>query len=148
MQTTINLDVDTLAKLGITIDQFQKAASDALSTLTHPETGEMLYFNDVRVTVIADCPEIGSWTTGHAAGVTSLSQAGIELHADKLSPTSTYSTNAGQPTYKFDAAAQSDDLGKHSVTIGKTADAHKGLAQSYEQMGLTAAEFTNLQSKP
>lgn len=108
MQTTINLDAGTLAKLGVTIDQFQKAASDALSTLTHPETGETLYFNDVRVTVVADCPEISTWTTGHAAGVTSLSQAGIEHHADKLCATSSYAKTAAQPTYKFDVNAQSE----------------------------------------
>ena len=66
MQTTINLDADTHAKLGITTDQFQKAASYALSALTHPETGETLYFNDVHVTVIEDCPEADMGKTAEA----------------------------------------------------------------------------------
>ena len=148
MRTTINLNADSLAKVGITIDQFQKVASDALSALKHPETGETLYFSDIRVTVIADCPEISTRSTGHAAGVTSLSQAGIELHADRLSPTSNYAISASQPTCKFDAAAQSNDLVGHSVSIGKTADVHMGLAESYQQMGVTAAEFVALQPKP
>lgn len=48
------------------------------------------------------------------------SRAGIEVHADKLSPTSSYSTIADQPNYKFEVAAPDDDLCKHTVTIGKT----------------------------
>jgi hypothetical protein len=58
MQVTINLDHAALDSLGITIEQFEQAAGAALSNLVHPESGAPIYFNDVRVTAIADCPEL------------------------------------------------------------------------------------------
>jgi len=60
MNTTINIDHAVLDDCGITVEQFQAAASYALSNLTHPETGEPIYFNRVQVTVIADCPEVAA----------------------------------------------------------------------------------------
>lgn len=77
--------------------------------------------------------------------------ATIDVHADKFNPTSTYSKVAGQPSYKFDVAAQVStdaDLRKHTITFGKTADAHKVLSQSYQKLGVTATEFADLQPKP
>lgn len=58
MQVTINLDHAALDNLGITIEQFEQAAGAALSNLAHPESGAPIYFNDVRVIVVADCPEV------------------------------------------------------------------------------------------
>lgn len=58
MQATINIDVEALDQLGITTEEFHQAASYALSNLAHPTTGEPIYFNGVRVTVLADCPEV------------------------------------------------------------------------------------------
>jgi len=58
MQVTISLDHADLDNLGITIEQFEQAAGAALSNLSHPESAAPIYFNDVRVTVVADCPEI------------------------------------------------------------------------------------------
>lgn len=58
MEVTINTNVATMEDLGITLEQFEQAASSALSKLSHPESGESLYFNNVRVTAIADTPEI------------------------------------------------------------------------------------------
>lgn len=58
MKVNINLDSEAISDLGITIEQFQQAASYALSNLAHPETGDPIYFNEVRVIVVADCPEI------------------------------------------------------------------------------------------
>lgn len=60
MQATINIYHAVLDDCGITAEQFQEAASYALSNLTHPETGEPIYFNGVRVTVLADCPEVAA----------------------------------------------------------------------------------------
>lgn len=53
MQVAIEMDVATLTELGITADQFQQAASAALSNLAHPETGEPIYFNGINVSVTA-----------------------------------------------------------------------------------------------
>lgn len=53
MQVEINLSAETLAELGITVDQFQQAANTALSSLVHPETGEPIYFNGISVSVSA-----------------------------------------------------------------------------------------------
>ena len=58
MQVTINIDVEALDQLGITTEEFQQAASYALSNLSNPTTGEPIYFNGVQVTVVANCPEI------------------------------------------------------------------------------------------
>lgn len=58
MQVTINLDQAVLGDLDITIEQFQQAASTTLGNLTHPESGDPIYFNGVQVTVLADCPEV------------------------------------------------------------------------------------------
>lgn len=58
MQVTINLDHAALDRLGITIEQFEQAAGAALSNLVHPKSGLPIYFNEVRVTAIADCPEV------------------------------------------------------------------------------------------
>lgn len=58
MQVTINLDHTALDDLGITIEQFEQAASAALSNLSHPVSGDPIYFQGVRVTVVADCPEV------------------------------------------------------------------------------------------
>lgn len=58
MQATINIEVAALDYLGITVEEFQQAAIYALGNLAHPATGAPIYINDVRVTVIADCPEI------------------------------------------------------------------------------------------
>lgn len=58
MQVTINLDHAVLDDLDITIEHFQQAASTALGNLTHPESGDPIYFNSVQVTVLADCPEV------------------------------------------------------------------------------------------
>lgn len=55
---------------------------------------------------------------------------------------------AMQTGHVSDVAAQGSELAKHSVFIGKTADAHNGLAQSYQRIGVTAAEFDNLRPKP
>lgn len=54
MQVTINLDRATLDDLEITIDEFKQAAKDALRNLSHPESGDPIFFNDVSVTVFAD----------------------------------------------------------------------------------------------
>lgn len=60
MQVSINLDHAALDDLDITVEQFQQAASAALSNLSHPESGDPIYFNDVRVIVVADCPEVAA----------------------------------------------------------------------------------------
>jgi hypothetical protein len=60
MNVLINIDHADLDNCGISSEQFQAAASYALSNLTHPETGNPIYFNNVRVITIADCPEIQS----------------------------------------------------------------------------------------
>ena len=73
MEVTINTNVATLEDLGITLEQFEQAASSALSNLSHPDSGEPLYFNNVRVTAIADTPEIHADTSdlGQAANLLS-----------------------------------------------------------------------------
>lgn len=60
-------------------------------------------------------------------------EAIVDVHADRFSATSNYFKIAGQPT--------------HTVIIGKSADAHEGMAQSYQQMGLSATEFADVQIK-
>lgn len=91
MQTTISLDAETLARLGITIEQFEQAASNALGNLSHPETGQPLYFNGVSVTVIADRPEavlgnLGSDLSSTNTKVSSVSQMRerIKLLAEEM----------------------------------------------------------------
>ncbi|MEM8519525.1 hypothetical protein [Janthinobacterium sp. CAN_S7] len=83
----------------------------------------MYYITGVAVylSICAFTTTICIWTTGYAAGFTSpsamtnltsrpnhsqaestdLSHAGIELHTDKLRPTSSYAKTAGQPNYKL-----------------------------------------------
>lgn len=51
MQAAIKLDNAALADLGITAEQFEEAAHNALRNLTHPESGDPIYFNDVSVTL-------------------------------------------------------------------------------------------------
>lgn len=58
MKATISIDNAVLQDCGITIEQFQEAASNALGRLTHPAIGHPIYFNCVQVTVVADSPEI------------------------------------------------------------------------------------------
>ncbi len=60
MQAIINIDHAVLDDCGITPEQFQEAVSNALGRLSHPVTGEPIYFNGVRVTVLADCPEVAA----------------------------------------------------------------------------------------
>lgn len=60
MQVNINLDHAELDDLDITIEQFKQAASAAIRNLSHPESRDPIYFNDVRVTVVADCPEVAA----------------------------------------------------------------------------------------
>lgn len=57
MQVIINTDSKTLAELDITVEQFEQAASQALSSLSHPETGETIYFNGVSVAVALADPK-------------------------------------------------------------------------------------------
>jgi hypothetical protein len=52
MEATINITAATLADLEMTSDDLQQAAAQALGNLVHPENGDTVYFNDVRVTVI------------------------------------------------------------------------------------------------
>lgn len=54
MQVTINLDQTTLDDLDISIEDFEQAARDALGKLSHPESGDPIFFNNVRVTVLID----------------------------------------------------------------------------------------------
>jgi len=58
MQVTINLDHAALDDLDLTVEQFEQAASAALTNLSHPESGAPIYLNNVRVIVVADCPEV------------------------------------------------------------------------------------------
>lgn len=58
MRVTIKLDHAALDDLDITAEQFEQAVSTALANLTHPESGFPIYLNDVRVIVVADCPEV------------------------------------------------------------------------------------------
>ena len=51
MQATIHVDAAVFSDLEISPEQFREAAAYALSKLTHPETGETLYFNGVGVTI-------------------------------------------------------------------------------------------------
>ena len=51
MQATIVIDHSALEATGLTVEQFQTAASTALSTLNCPVTGNPIYFNGVQVFV-------------------------------------------------------------------------------------------------
>ncbi|MEM8515066.1 hypothetical protein RCH14_004426 [Massilia sp. MP_M2] len=57
MQVTIKTDSETLAELDLTVEQFEHAASQALSSFSHPETGDTIYFNGVSVAVTLADPK-------------------------------------------------------------------------------------------
>lgn len=51
MEATINTEAAMLADCGLSEDELKAAVANALRNLAHPESGEPIYLNDVRVSV-------------------------------------------------------------------------------------------------
>jgi len=60
MDVTINIDQAVLADCGISSEHFREAAENALSHLNHPETGDSIYFNSMRITVIENTARLAT----------------------------------------------------------------------------------------